>query len=570
MELTPELQNAYDQELAFLKGVNDTYLQDTLDFHIEQEGSSVKSVIQAVALLSARTQLSAKQHISQLHQRMIKQIVSYLISPVPAMGLVQVGVNDLIEPVTVSAGTLLMFSNQKGQEAQFKCLFDTPLNAIRLVNLGLARSVGGGCELVMQLEALNQYPGRLDALKVCVFAHGNYLSAVRLKTLLADHCQQIQAVFDDDAPVDVDIEYDLHEASPTRKALHPLIRERQFFQMPHQNAYIQLHCDQSPEQWKRCHIVFRLNCDWPESLLVGQGLFKLFVIPVENRQASQAEAIFFDGTQTEHVVQPPWNFPDLRLSSVRGVYHQTDGEHVPLYSAMITDDSDTYEIVYPHISKTHTDQAPRLMINMPKAFDDPVKVLLDGYWHNPSFSRAINDEISVYPADLDINGVSWEPVGMAGKKFVPFTPPATTLSEQLLDLAALKNKPILSLPELLFVINSLSTVWKSDFKVLRPLIKSLEVKRRTNRKRVDMRVLNDKPVLYYVLGLREFDESLLPLLSEFIKHLEVILGYWIAHHRIQVIGDFVGANTTEVGGYILNQNSDDFVVIDPESGDEKR
>jgi hypothetical protein len=568
MELTPELQNAYDEELAFLKDTNDTYLQDTLDFHLEEEGSSVKSVIQAVALLSARTQVSAKRHISLLHQRLIRQIVSYLVSPVPAMGLVQVGVTNLIEPATIPAGTNLIFTNQQEQEAQFKCLFDTPLLPIRLVNLGLVKSVGSGCELVMQLEALNQYPGQLDALKVCVFAHGNYLSAVRLKTLLADHCVQIQAVFDHDSPVDVDIDYELHDVSPTRKALHPLIRERQFFQMPHQNAYIQLHCDHSPNDWRRCNVVFRLDCDWPDSLLVGQDLFKLFVVPVENRQAAQAETIFFEGTKTDHTVQPPDNFPNLRLASVKGVYHLVDGEHIPLYSAMISDESDTYEIVYPQITNTQTDQAPHLLINMPRAFDEPVKVLLDGSWHNPSFSRATNDHIQVFPAELDINGATWEPVGMSGKKFVPFTPPAALLSNQLLELAALKNKPIMSLPELLFVINSLSTVWKGDFKVLQPLIKKLEVKRRTRNKRVDMTALNDKPVLFYILGFREFDESLLPLLTEFIKHLEAILGYWISHHRINVIADFVGANTIQAVPHVSILNSDGLVALDPESGDE--
>ena len=566
MELTPELQNAYDDELAFLKGVNDTSLQDKLDFYLEQDDSQVKSVIQAIALLSARTQVSAKQHISLLHQRMIRQMVSYLISPVPAMGLVQVDVRDLIEPTTVSAGTSLIFSNQQDQEAQFKCLFDTPLQAIRLDNLGLLKRAGGGCDLVMKLDALNQYPGQLDALKICVFAHGNYLSSVRLKTLLKEHCYQIQAVFDNNPPVDVEIEYNLHEASPIRRALHPLIRERQFFQMPHQNAYLQLHCDQSPTEWKRCTVSFRLDCDWPDSLLIGQDLLRLFVIPVENRQAAQAETIFFKGTRNEHLVHPPGNFPSLRLTSVRGVYHLAEGEHIPLFSAMISDDSDTYEIVYPQVSNTQTDQAPGLMINMPSAFDEPKKIVLDGYWHTPSFSRATNDQISVYPAELDINGISWEPLGLGGRKFVPFTPPATTLSEQLMELAALKNKPILSLPELLFVINSLSTVWRGDFKVLQPLIKSLEVKRRIKNKRVDLTALNDKPALYYVLGFTEFDESLLPLLSEFVKHLETILGYWISHHRIEIIADYVGANTSKTEQQASTMNPDDFIVIDSEAG----
>ena len=98
------------------------------------------------------------------------------------------------------------------------------------------------------------------------------------------------------------------------------------------------------------------------------------------------------------------------------------------------------------------------------------------------------------------------------------------------------------------------------------MIKNLQVKRRIGKKRIDTSAVNERSALYYVLGFDEFDESLLPLLNEFIKHIEVFLRYWVAHHYIEVVADFVGANSLGGEQHTLSQDSDEFVVMESESG----
>lgn len=566
MELTPELQHAFDEELAYLKSFNDTYLQETLDFYLEEPDSPLKSVIQAIAMLAARTQVSSRQQISLLHQRLLGQLVSYLSSPVPAMGLVKIVVENLVEPTLIPAGSELVFNSSNGAEARFQCLYDTPLQPVRLANIGLLKQDRERCQLVVRLEAIHAFPGPVRQLKLCLYGQGNFLTATRLHHLLKTHCQHITASFDDGKALPVDATYDIHHSSPARQSLHPLVRERQYFQLPSQQSFIEVTAGQSPIQWKNCHLSFQLDSAWPENLLINSQLLQLFVVPVENRQAEQTDPIFHRGMQTRYSIRPPINQPDLRLASVRGVYQLRDGEHLPLFSSLVEGERGAYEIVYPQqVSATRFDQAHGLLLNMPEAFDEPAKVVLDGYWHNPGFSTAVNDRIRIYPADVEINGVSWEALNLGGRKFVPFKPPSITLSEQLLELAALKNKPVLSLPELLFLLDALSTVWQGEFRVLKPLIQGLEVKHQSSGKRVDLSRSNDLPTLYYIIHFAEFDPPLQPLVETFLAHVGNILMYWVSRHRIEVIASLpLDSNRDERTRRILDRHSAEYSVVEAE------
>lgn len=545
-----ELQNTIDKEIAYLKSFNNQYLDESLDFYLADKESNIKPIIEAIALLSARTQINGRQQIDLLHQRLTKQFMSYLVSPMPAMGLVKMDVETLIEPTTLPAGTALILNTYDGREAQFKCLFNTPLQAIALRNIGIANKLGENSKLVVQLEAFNDFPGKLQQLQLCLYGQGNYQTSAHLKNLLKNDCLNIEGQFNNGATIAYQIEASDSQHTTSNNNIHPITKERQFFQLPHTHSFITLRTEQdAPKQWKSCQLIFTLNRTWPASLLLDNDLIKLFVVPIENRRAAQTDPIFYKGTQNQYRILPPSILSEMELCSMRGVYQIKDGEHVPLQSSVLVDEKNTYEISYPQAGVENGRQYPLLVLNMPEAFDTPVKIITDAYWHEPQFSKALTQTLRIHPADLEITGVEWQLLNTSAQKFTPYTPPTPLTSSQLLELSALKNKPILTLQELLFITHALSTVWKGEFKVIKPLIHKLDVKHEYKKQRIQpsntalsaTTSAIEKPRLRYILSFIDFDPQLIPLVEEFLHHLENILGYWISHYRIHVVASYANS-----------------------------
>lgn len=551
MGLTSELQNIVDKELAYLKDFNNSYLDESLDFYLADKESHIKPIIEAIALLSARTQINGRQQIDLLHQRLTKQFMSYLVAPMPAMGLVKIDVETLIEPTTIPAGTTLILNTYDGREAQFNSLFDTPLQAIALRNIGIANKLGENSKLVVQLEALNDYPGKVEKLQLCLYGQGNYQTSVRLKKLLQTDCLSIEGLFNNGTSVSYQIEASDSQSTTDSEAIHPITKERQFFQLPHKNSFITLHTEQdAPKKWKNCQLIFTLNHTWPSSLLLNDDLIKLFVVPIENRRSTQTDPIFYNGTQNQYRILPPSITPTMQLCSIKGVYQIKEGEHIPLHSSVLVDEQNTYEIAYPQEGTDNGRQYPLLMLNMPEAFDTPVKIMTDAYWHEPQFSKAVTQSIRIHPADLDITGVEWRLLNTAAQKFTPYTPPTPLTSSQLLELTALKNKPILTLQELFFITHALSTVWKGEFNVIKSLIDKLEVKHEYQKQRIHpanstLASATEKPILRYTLSFIEFDPQLIPLVEDFLHHLENILAYWVSHYRIHLVPSYADTFTDQ-------------------------
>lgn len=539
MEIKPELQNILDTELAYLKSFNNSYLDESLDFYLQDTELQIKPIIEAIALFSARTQMSGKQQIDLLHQRLIKQLMAYLVTPMPAMGLVKIKVDQLIEPATVPAGTVLLINTYDNQEAQFKTLHDTHLQAIRLSNTGVANKPGEYSKLVLQIDALNDYPGKIEKLRLCLYGQGNYQSSINLKELLKVHCANTELRFDNGTTIPCNIDFADPQNAVQSDTIHPITEERQFFQLPHKDSFITVLTKQdAPKKWKSCQLIFSLNCMWPSYLLVDNELVQLFAIPVENRVSAQADPFFYNGTQNQHRIIAPSIMPKMQICSVRGVYQIKDGEHIPLSSSVLVDDDNTYEISYPHEGLDNGRQYPLLLLNMPEAFETPVKIMTDAYWHDPEFSKATNKSLRVHPADFEITGIQWNFLNINGKKFTPFHPPAALTSTQLLELAALKNKPMLTLEELLFIAHALSTVWKAEFKDLQGYIERLDVTHEYKTERFDPANTAEKPLLRYTLTFADFDPQLNPLAEELLKHLQKILQYWVAHHEIRLVGHY--------------------------------
>ena len=365
----------------------------------------------------------------------------------------------------------------------------------------------------------------------------------RRQQLLKKHINGIEVNFDTGqtvtckysmgTPNSLELQDNLEET----RNIHPLDEERSFFQLPQQAAYLNLELEQPPIQWRYCDINIALNCDWPSEIKLSSELFQLFVIPIENKVPDQSQPIQYDGTKSQHLIMPPITDPELRLCNVEGVYQLESGQRIPIRPGILKGGANSYQ-VFPvkNNEKNKETHFPTLEVNLPQAFHQPVKLVVDGFWYNPKFNSVIGEKITVRPNDLDIAGLDWQLLVAGDKKLAPYIEVSEYQTEQYLELSALKNKSVLSLNEVRNILDSFTTIWKGEFSLIQEKLKRICV-------------LPDKSIapferncLLYIVDFGQLELNLLPMIEVFISHLENILDNWVGQANIKVVAEFNGQN----------------------------
>ncbi len=543
MEMNNTLKQAYKEEISFIKEFHLQYTEQYDESRLEEDNPDVKQLIDSMALFMARSRLCGSKQINQLHHRVFHQLLPYLLTPIPAMGLVKLNADNLIEPIQISTATSLVLStndrNNENRQAIFRTMYDMSLQPLSLQRIGKSSYQKNTANLILRIQAQTASPGKLDSLSIYLHGQGNYQQSLALQQLLKKYTTNISVNFNTGKTVDC--QYSLgtpaklesHNNPEETGNIHPLERERSFFQLPQQAAYLNLKLDDSPAQWRYCDITIKLDCDWPSEIKLSSELFQLFVIPIENKILEQSKTIQYDGTQSQHLVMPPIIDPDLFLCSVEGVYQLESGKRIPIRPGILKGGHGSYQIYPSENSGSDIEPAlPVIEVNLPQAFHSPQKLVVDGLWHHPHFSEVLGEKIAVRPCDLDIAGLSWKLLNCGNNTLIPYTQVAEYQPTQYLELSALKNKAILSFNEVLTILDSFSSIWQGEFKPLRKNIK-------------DISVLPDKTVssveqvcLLYVIDFQPLELHMLPMAEIFLDHLENILYNWIGEANIKVVSDF--------------------------------
>ncbi|TQV88496.1 type VI secretion system baseplate subunit TssF [Aliikangiella coralliicola] len=541
MEMSALLKQAYKEEINFIKEFHSQYTRQFSESRLEEDNPNVKQMIDSMALFMARSRLCGKRQIKQLHHRVFHQLLPYLLSPVPAKGLIKLGVDKLIEPTQINAGTILVLSSSDDVQAKFRTLYDMPVQPLSLQRVGKTAYQKNRSELMIRVLALTASPGKLDRLNIFVHGQGNYVLSLTLLHLFKKYTTKISANFD--AGKQIDCAYSLgapdgldsENSAQEKWNVHPLEQERSFFHLPQQTCYLNLKLDDAPTQWRYCDISISLCCDWPEEIQLASELFHLFVIPVENKIMDQAQPIQCDGTQSQYPILSPVVDPELSLCSVDGVYQVNTGERIPIRPGIVKDGLNSYQLYPPESANDNGDNtAPAIELNLPQAFHQPQKVVVDGFWHHPNFSQVIGDKINVRPNDLDIAGLTWSLLSSGSGQLVSYIPAPECLPEKYLELSALKNKAILSFNEMAIILDSFTSIWSGEYGALREKLKDLRV--------ISNQVDSEQPCLVYVVVFFPMDFQLMLLADSFLIHLQTILDNWIGDISIRVKAEFTDVN----------------------------
>jgi type VI secretion system protein ImpG len=517
-------QSTFDEEMSFLANIQSSFLNLHGQAPVEYDDPDVKHLTEAMAAFMAKGRMAGKQQIDQLHKRVFQQLLPYIASPVASMGLVQANTRYLTEATEIKAGTAFSVISDDDERAQYRSLSTMPLRPISIERAGYqpnsSSSDDSVSQLLLTIKAHTRVPGQLEHLPLYLTVNNNFSLSLQLKHMLKERLIGVSATFDEGQKISGRFVFGQCEpqSNPNNvktatgeiqtSDLHPIEGIRRFFQLPHQENYLNLYFDDPPQQWSRCELVLSLNKTWPKQPKFSAELFQLGVISIENIIQEQAAAFNYDATQSAHPVRPPATAADLGMLKCLGVYQGAIKNRDLLRPGILKGGNGAYELHY------QRNAHPLIDIQLAEAFTKPVKISLDALWHQPGFSQHLWKKLSVRTLHLDIPGLHCKVFTPP----VPYVPFSDNSPHSLMELSLLKNKDVLSLEDVLFILETFGSVFRREFRLVKPLLKSLNIHHQVN----------------YCFELHDYSAQLLPLLNTFLAKLEALLNLWSPEAGINV------------------------------------
>jgi type VI secretion system protein ImpG len=194
----------------------------------------------------------------------------------------------------------------------------------------------------------------------------------------------------------------------------------------------------------------------------------------------------------------------------------------PLQPGVLGVKQDSWEVSY-----TGRDEGRRswLMLNLPDAFDNPEKVVVDATWHQPELRALRADELLVQLADRYVDGVEWEPCGLLS---APADSELTEDRDGLLRLLSLKNQRFLDTEGFVLLANALGAKQQVQFAKIVGAISTVKVTPRPYAKK------SHGFKYVYELVFEELDEADLPRLDLLCRRLLDALAAWTVDEVVEL------------------------------------
>jgi len=523
--ITAVEQNIFDEELAFLATVQSRFLHLHQQVPVEFNDPDVKRLIEAMAAFMAKGRIAGTTQIDQLHQRVFQQLLPYIASPIASMGLVQASSQYISEATQLIQGSAFSITSDNDDKAEYVSMHDMPLRPMVIAKLGLSdnsKSAGiADKQLNIVLNATNGMPGHLQHLPLYINVNNNYPVTRQLIKLLASKLVSVKASFDnqsEDIPGDfsfgtcqpedqqnMPLDFAIaHQLSGT----HPIEKIRRFFQLPQQENYLNLYFVDSPQYWQTCQLKLCFQSPWPSQIKLSASFFTLGIICIENVIKEFAESFNFDATRSAHTLRPPSTTPDLKLLKCLGVYQGAIKERQLLSPGILKSGNGAYEL---HLQGS---ALPLIDIQLAEAFIKPVKITTEALWHQPNFSAHLWKKLNVRTSQLAIQKL----ICNLHTAPVPHLAMSDNAPHSLLELSLLKNKDVLSLEEIIFILDSLGSVFNREFKDIKPLLTELHVLAPN----------------HYGFVINSSNAQTMALLEFFMAKLAQLLTLWLPVGPIQV------------------------------------
>lgn len=531
MKLESGLYEEFLGELEHLEKFRITYSGIHPFAPVERDDQDVQRMVEALAVFSARARLAGVRSVERHSLRMFEQHFPYLLSPLPAMTMLQavpgmrfVDASDLpadtevlIEVPRESSG----IQEPEKDAYSFRTLHRLHILPVELHGIRLESRGQEGHLLRLGFRshfARNDAVGKLDLF---VNHLGDFVSSLLLYSKLKQNLLGATVTFDEKSdnsePSICPVSFGRAPGVPEtarQLLLSPIERARMAFHYPHQELFIGIQVNQTPRNWSSFEICLELGPKWPADLRVTSQTLQLGATPIINLRREMANPLEVDGTRDRYPVKHPESSLGYRLHSVQGVYELNDDGMLPILPEVVGHSENTYQL---QVEGQGDKRRAFVGLNLPGALLSPVTVATDALWVQPGTGRSTVLQAEVSLPNRFLEGVEWQRVG----NIEPSRDSALTGSlDDLLRMVSLKNQRFLGREDLCFLLESLGAGRHQFFQRLLSAMAKVEVSQvPSGRQASGMKFV-------YSIVLENLDMNLLPAVDLFFAEVLKLLQAW--------------------------------------------
>ncbi|AUX23304.1 hypothetical protein SOCEGT47_038270 [Sorangium cellulosum] len=542
-----QLEKAFLEELAALDRFRIAYTGAYPATPLSREDPDVRRLLEGMAMFSARTRLAADRGLHRSFLRIFRQHFSYLLGPLPAMGMLRAAPTlSLADVAELPAGSevLLIEPGAKGAEPRvFRMRTRSRLRIlpIELASVNLLRARGRGVRIVLRFTSKFSRNDEIGEIDLHINHLDDLASSIAVLHALKKHLRSASVVFDQPAREDTSGQAcEVYFGPPERpehvmdRTEHPLKEARAALRFPRQELYLNVRGIRAPRNWREFTVCLDMDDRWPAELRLTADGLELFVVPMVNERVDMANPIECDGTRDRYRLRHPDDAARFVPTGVLGVYRIADQGLVPIEPAVVParlggrEDAararrDSYDVTY---DGQGGDRRAFVSLDLPGAFDSPQKVAVEAVWHQPALRGVRASGLEVKVSDRFLAGVAWS---CSGELSLPVEGDLEEDRESLLELLSLKNQRFLGVDELRFLLRALGIRAQPQFD---KLVSSLA--------RVDV---SSKPFAKSTSGFKyvyriEFDglnPSDMPRVELFCGKLLDVLAAWSVEEVVELV-----------------------------------
>ncbi|WP_194270068.1 type VI secretion system baseplate subunit TssF [Candidatus Methylospira mobilis] len=532
MNSDDKLYRTFIEELHALKEFRLTYALDHPASDLDLDDPAVKRIIEVLAFFGARTETATLRYNAANRLRLYQQFFPYLLSPLPAMAIVQAKpTGRLTEVLEFPQDTEFALQPEKGGLAFFRSMRQLRVLPFGIEAVKLEMLPAAGCRLLLMFQAdypLNEHPGRLS---LYINYLNDFVSSLKvfhyLKRTLRNTRVQFGGYDPECAGMECHSDFDASgDGIETDEWRHPLEVERDYFHFPQQALYLHLELPPAPRNWKKFTVALECSELWPRKYQPNKDLFQLFTVPLSNSRRGFSEPVLCDGTQERYSIRHPHPESGFKLQKVLGVYEITEKGMLPLRPGLLAGGNGSYEI------EQDTMQADggslfRLLPHFPEAFEQPRTLAVEALWLQPWFDRQSKNSYTLKTLHRQTVGVKWE---LTDNAETHVENQQINSSTGFLHLLTLMHKTCLSGQDVRDLLQAMGSVSSGRF---RGVLENL------NGVRLEEMALGREQhymtkQTYYLKFKTEMDDSL-ELTETFAEHLNRMLDLWIPDAVVDVL-----------------------------------
>ncbi|MEM9458695.1 MAG: type VI secretion system baseplate subunit TssF [Myxococcota bacterium] len=459
----------YGEFLAELEALDDFLARRRRSIRLVQpEDPDVRRLMESLAFFSARTRETANEQLRESVQRLVHGHLDDFMTPQPTRGMLCATPGArLVDPVRLPRGSRVRLRTMDDDVGMFTTMRDVTIRPLTLDWAELQMRGRRGFRILLRIQSRTLCRGIAEPLSLHIDHLDDYLASLRMFTSLRQHLDKAWVVYDDvPAPgdrVEQDERYQECDVgfggSPAADELLDITNRlyrapsgtvaniRDFFHFPQKELYLDLGLPDAARPWRQAWICLELDDKWPTELVVGESLFRLFMVPIENLFVEPAEPIKADGTQTAHPIAPGVSAIQASFHSVVEVSQQTATGPDVILPAYLAGGRDSYDVGY-----RGDDVDPTLLLRMPDAFAHPRMVMVQARWHQPWFDDVAVGTLEASLQTRHIEGVEFHIQGeLTPHRRSPLWHDPTAM----LQVLSLRSKRILSRQDIVKLMTTL-------------------------------------------------------------------------------------------------------------------